>query len=112
MPRGRENSRIATLPPGRAARIISSRPRVVSRTFRRPKATLTTPKGQKLFVTTLLPVDAAISSEAATPLAGVPAVEEPMVAIGAGILWGAKHTRALPKGVALSSRNDTGEHIR
>ena len=43
-PRGRENSRIATLPPGRATRISSSMPRTVSLTFRRPNATLTTPK--------------------------------------------------------------------
>ena len=42
-PRGRENSRIATLPPGRATRIISSMPRAVSPTLRRPKATLTMP---------------------------------------------------------------------
>ena len=35
---------MATFPPGRAARIISSMPRAVSRTLRRPKATLTTPK--------------------------------------------------------------------
>ena len=42
-PRGRENSRIATLPPGRATRISSSIPRTVSRTFRKPNATVTTP---------------------------------------------------------------------